>query len=175
MIRLAAVILAAVELGAGFGDASATVESLSDESMVVDMRVEVTVEADVVVAHFALPDEDQITIPLLLREDGTYGVTTELKPADYQVVFEAVGDPGAQSEPVALSDLGADLGTSGGTDDEGTSKQTSQWLWLGVALGAASLSALAFWVLGARDDKDEDEDEEDAPDQVSPEEPTSVS
>ena len=25
---------------------------------------------------------------------------------------------------------------------------TQQWLWLGVALGAASLSALAFWVLG---------------------------
>jgi hypothetical protein len=171
MIRVAALVLAAVELGAGFGDAGATVESMSDESMIVDIHVEVVDEADVVVAHFVLPDEDQITIPLLPREDGTYGVTTELKPANYQVVFEAVGDPGAQSEPVTLSDLGADLGAVAGVSDEGTSKETSQWLWLGLALGAASLSALAFWVLGARDD----EDDEEAEAQPSPEEPTSVS
>ena len=172
MIRLAALVLAAVEIGAGFGDASATVVSTSEESMVIEIHVEVTNEADVVVAHFALPDEDQITTPLLLREDGTYGVTTALKPADYQVVFEAIGDPGALSEPVTLSDLGANVGALGGTGgDADGSSQSNQWLWLGVALGAASLSALAFWVLGARDDEDDEQGEV----QSSPEESTSVS
>jgi hypothetical protein len=32
------------------------------------------------------------------------------------------------------------------------SPASTRWLWLSVALGAASLSALAFWVLGVRDD-----------------------
>lgn len=161
MIRFAALVLIAVDLGAGFGPATATVVSASEQSMIVDLRVEVAVSADSVVVHLALPEEDTITIPMVPRDDGTYGVTTEIKPADYVVVFEAVGNPGAQSEPVSLTDIGADLGPGfpETTESVGRSPGTQRWLWLGVALGAASLSVLAFWVLGGRDEGDGDDDE----------------
>lgn len=156
MIRLAAVVLFAVEVGAGFGPASASVVSMTDQSMIVEIRVEVEATADSVVAHLALPDEDTITLPMLERDDGAYGVTTEVKPANYIVMFEAIGNPGAESDQVSLTDLGVDLSstsdTTTGTVSEELSEGTQQWLWLGVALGAASLSALAFWVLGGRDE-----------------------
>jgi hypothetical protein len=171
MIRLAAMILLAVELGGGFGTAAASVVLTTQQSMVIDLHVEVVVSADSVVAHLALPGEDTVTIPLLPRGDGTYGVSTELKRADYQVAFEALGEVGAQSQPVPLTSLGIDLGSGEGTTpsteaDEGHSPATQRWLWLGVALGGASLSALAFWVLGGRDD---DPDGDHVEDQGPPE------
>ena len=168
MIRLAAIALFAVEVGSGFGTASASVVSITDQSMVVDVRVEIETSADSVVVHLALPDEETITLPMLERDVGTYGVTTEVKPANYIVMFEAIGDPGAESDQVSLTDLGVDLGPTSGTttttESEELSAGTQQWLWLGVALGAASLSALAFWVLGGRDrDEGTEEPAEDAP------------
>jgi hypothetical protein len=109
--------------------------------------------------HLALPDEETITLPMLERDDGAYGVTTEVKPANYIVMFEAIGDPGAQSDQASLTELGVDLSSTADTTTTTTTEEltagTQQWLWLGVALGAASLSALAFWVLGGRDDDDE--------------------
>jgi hypothetical protein len=169
MIRLAAVALLAVELGAGFGTATATVVSTTEESMIVELHVEVVEAADSVVVHLGLPEEDPVTIPMVPRETGSYGVTTEVKVADYQVVFEALGEPGAQSDPVALSDLGVDLSgesrpATSMTEVVERSPGTQRWLWLGIALGAASLSALAFWVLGARDrPADEAEEPEETP------------
>ena len=182
MIRFAALALAAVELGAGFGSATATVVSTTEESMIVEFHVEVGVAADAVVVHLVLADEDPTTIPMVPRQDGTFGVTTEVKSADYQVVFEALGDPGAESDPVTLSDLGVELGAGSGSDSTETtgseepSPGTQRWLWLGVALGAASLSALAFWVLGARDTESVEPDDVDEPDdeQDSPERETTV-
>jgi hypothetical protein len=162
MIRVAAAVLLAVELGAGFGSASATVETSNAESMVVDLRVEVEGSPDSVVAHLALPDEDTITIPMVIREEGLYGVTTEVKPANYVVVFEVIGEPGAESDPVTLGQLGVDFSNQPGTtepEETPISASTRQWLWLGVALGAASLSALAFWVLGGRDGREIEVDE----------------
>ena len=187
MIRLAAVLLFAVEVGAGFGIASASVVSMTDESMIIEIRVEVETSADSVVVHLALPDEDTITLPMLERDDGGYGVTTEVKPANYIVMFEAIGDPGAESDQVSLTDLGVDLSSTSGTtttaESEELSAGTQQWLWLGVALGAASLSALAFWVLGGRDrdegsdepDEEEEEAQADQPESAPPgEEPSHV-
>jgi hypothetical protein len=176
MTRLAASVLLAVELGGGFGTASAIVVSTTQQSMVIEMHVEVDVSVDSVVAHLTLPGDDPITLPMLLRDDGSYGVTTELKTAEYVVVFEAIGSPGARSEPVGLSELGVELGTGDDLStttepDEGRSPATQRWLWLGVGLGAASLSALAFWVLGGREDPDGDH----VPDQPSPGESSSDS
>ena len=185
MIRLAAIVVLAVEVGSGFGAASASVVSMTDQSMVVDIRVAVETSADSVVVHLALPDEEAITLPMLERDDGAYGVTTEVKAANYIVMFEAIGDPGAESDQVSLTDLGLDLSSTSGststTESEELSAGTQQWLWLGVALGAASLSALAFWVLGGRDrDEETDEPEEglhdDDPEPALPgEEPSHVS
>jgi hypothetical protein len=167
MIRLAAFLLFAVEVGSGFGIASASVVSETDQSMVVDIRVEVETSADSVVVHLALPDEETITLPMLQRDDGAYGVTTEVKPANYIVMFEAIGDPGAESDQVSLTDLGVDLSSTSGTttttESDEVSAGTQQWLWLGIALGAASLSALAFWVLGGRDRDEETDEPEEGP------------
>lgn len=160
MVKLAALVFFAVELGAGFGAATATVVSTTDESIVVDFHVELEAPADSVVLHLALAGEDPIRVPMVERDDESFGVTTEVKAANYRVVFEALGDPGAQSSPVSLIELGAEL--EGGSESPGDTTEseerapgTKRWLWLGVALGAASLSALAFWVLGDRDEPDE--------------------
>jgi hypothetical protein len=177
MIRLAAVVVLAVELGGGFSTATATVVSTTEQSMIIELHVGVEVEATSVVAHFALPGEEQITIPLLFRSGEDYGVTTELRPANYQVVFEAIGEQSVLSEPASLTDLGADLESAGisvdGEEDEGFSAGTQSWLWLGVALGAASLSALAFWVLGGgKKDDDPKADEQSEPDRKKDDDPT---
>ena len=168
MVRTIAAVLLVVQLGGAFGDASATVLSTSGESMQVDIHVEVKVDADSALAHLALPGEPTITLPLLEREPGLYGIQTELRVADYAVVFEILGSPSSQSQTVLLSEMGAELGSSEGVDttveDEGLiTSETTGWLWLAIAFAAASLSALAFWVLGGRDEEAQDEE----PDQTS--------
>lgn len=146
-------VLLAVELGGGFGTASATVVSADDESLVVDLRVEVASSADSVVVHLLLPGEEQTTLPLLPRDGGGFGITAELRRADYRVVFETVGDPAIRSQPVALSALGVDvLPAPPPEDGEQAGEETATgWMWLAVAFATASLSALAFWVLGGED------------------------
>lgn len=168
MNALALLVLAAVQLGGGFGEASAEVSDLSESSMVLDLQVEVAVSADAVVAHLTFDEETELTMPLLDRGGGIYGVTTEAEPKNYVVVFEAVGAQGELSEPITLFNLGADLDFGAGevpgapaeSGEEDLSDRTVRFGWLALALGAASLSALAFWVLGGRDDSDEAGDEE---------------
>lgn len=153
-------ILAAVLIGGGFGSATATVESLDGDVMLVSIEVEVSSPAESVVAHLSFEDDPVLTLPLIDRGDGTFGLRTELEPKNYFVVFEAVDSAEDPSEPVSLTQLGADLGPDPASptttlgDDE-LSVESRRSLWLAVALGAASLSVLAFWVLGSRDD-DED-------------------
>lgn len=153
------ILVAAVELGGPFGSASATAESLDSDSVLVDLEVEVTASAQAVVAHLGLPGEPELVLPLLDRGNGVFGLRTELERKDYSVVFELIGAAGASSlsETVSLSRLGADLGESevpGGpieNADDDLSDETQRVGWLALALGAASLSALAFWVLGDRE------------------------
>ena len=147
-------LVAAVVLGSPFGSASAEVDTLGTTSMVVDIEVEIEVGADAVVAHLSFDDEVEAILPLLDRGDGLFGITTELEPRNYVVVFEILGPNPAVSSPQTLAALGADLTGSAGTtttttaaDDE-LGDESLRFLWLAVALGAASLSALAFWVLG---------------------------
>ena len=157
---LSLALIAAVELGGAFGSASATVESLGEVSMIVDLEVEVKVSAAAVVAHLAFDDDPTVALPLLDRGGGVFGIRTELAPKNYLVVFEAIGDPGGLSQAVSLTELGADLGPSRGsgtnsTEGDGLSSETRGTGWVALALGAASLSALAFWVLGDRDKREE--------------------
>lgn len=153
-------LLAAVIIGGSFGSASATVESVDDEMMVVEISVEVLDSADSVVAHLTFGDERELTLPLLDRGDGAFGLRTELEPKNYFVVFETTGEDAARSEPVSLSRMGAELGPGSGAtattspdDEDDLSDDLKQMLWLAVALAAASLSLLAFWVLGDREDE----------------------
>ncbi len=137
--------------------------------MVVEIEVEVLNPADSVVAHLTFEDEELI-LPLLDRGDGVFGIRTELAPSNYGVVFETIGEGGERSEPTTLARMGADFGpeisgaTSSTAEDEGLSDESQSLLWLAIALGAASLSLIAFWVLGSRDetaDAPEDGDTED--------------
>ncbi len=157
------VLLAALILGGVFGSASATVESIDSGVMVLDLSVEVIGGADTVVAHLIFEDEELFTLPMIDRGDGVFGIRTELEPRNYAVIFEVVGEE--PSGAVLLTQLGADLGPesgeSSGEDDEGLSAESQSLLWLAIALGAASLSVLAFWVLGGRDRKDDEEGEGD--------------
>ena len=158
-------LVAAVILGGTFGTATATVESIDDEVMVVEIEVEVLDSAESVVAHLSFEREPVLTLPLLDREDGTFGIRTELEPKNYLVIFETVGEGAESSQPVSLAQMGALLGASGGGPtttlaDDDLSEDSERMLWLAVALGAASLSLIAFWVLGSRRDKTSDNDEE---------------
>jgi hypothetical protein len=171
---LAIALVASVNLGGGFGSASAEVLSIDDESMEIEVQVEVQTTADAVVVHFVLSDEEPVTLPLVSRGNGVYGITTELKPANYQVLFETLGDPSVQSQPVSLTDLGADIGDTAqeptSTTEEGVSSATQGWGWLAVAFGAASLAVLAFWVLGGRDDREASVDPDSAESDDDPDE-----
>lgn len=160
MIRL---LVAAVVIGGAFGSATATVESLDGEVMLVSIEVEVGVAAESVVAHLSFEDDPVLTLPLLDRGDGTFGLRTELEPKNYFVVFEIVDTDAEASDPISLTQMGADLGPDPGSptttlaEDE-LSKESERSLWLAVAFGAASLSVLAFWVLGGRGAESSEED-----------------
>ncbi|HEX6286465.1 MAG TPA: hypothetical protein VFZ80_03190 [Acidimicrobiia bacterium] len=153
-------LIASVVIGGLFGTASASVEAIGEDVMIVEIEVEVPPGAANVVAHLSFESED-LVLPLTDRGDGVFGIRTELPPRNYFVVFEVIGEEGGSSEAVSLTELGAEL--TGGPaatattapDDEGLDDDSRQMLWLAVALGAASLSALAFWVLGGRDQDDE--------------------
>ena len=165
MFRLGLPLLLAVQLGGGFGAASATVLASSGESININIEVEVEVSATAVVAHLVAPGEPQLTLPMLPRSSGVFGITTDLRRLDYQVVFEAIGETSVLSPRMSLTELGADLsvdqsGVTTTAPDEGFSKETIRWGWLGLGLAAAALSALAFWVLGDKDEEKEKEQDE---------------
>ena len=165
-------LIASVVIGGLFGTATASVEAVGEEVMIVEIEVEVPPGAANVVAHLSFESED-LVLPLTDRGEGVFGIRTELPPRNYFVVFEVVGEEGGSSEAaVSLTEMGADL-TGGGSaattttapEDEGLGDESRQMLWLAVALGAASLSALAFWVLGGKDQDEEQVEtaEEDEP------------
>ena len=156
-------LLAAVMLGGGFGTATATVESAEDSVVFISIEVEVLDTADSVVAHLSFDDEE-FTLPLVDRGDGTFGTRIDLEPKNYIVVFEVLGGDGAVSEPTTLVRMGADLGSQAGgatntteSDEEGLGPDSERLLWLAIALGAASLSLIAFWVLGSRHSDEEND------------------
>jgi hypothetical protein len=156
-------LLAAVILGGVFGSATATVESIDGEVMVLSIDVEVSGSPDTVIAHLTFEEDQPLILPLLDRGDGTFGLRTELEPKNYFVVFEAVGDDSDSSDPVSLAQMGAELvqrsrvTTTTLSEDE-LSNESRRSLWLAIALGAGSLSLLAFWVLGSRDEDEEEID-----------------
>jgi hypothetical protein len=162
MIRSVAILFMAVQVGAGFGAASAELISTSSNAMEVELRVEVRQSAESVIAHLAFADTESLTIPLVQRESGVFGIRTEVKKVNYAVVFELIGAETVQSEQHSLADLGLVFPESEPiatttTEEPGLSEQTQRWGWLALGFGAAALSVLAFWVLGGRE-----------PDQESP-------
>ena len=160
----ALLLLAAVQVGSGFGSASSQVDELSETSMTIDIEVEVRTTAQAVWSHLRFGNDPELTLPLLDRGGGTFGIRTELDRKNYTVVFEAIGDEAAVSDPVSLTEMGADLSAGGdgsfpgsGDEDGGLSPETRRLGWLALGLGAAALSALAFWTLGGRRSQTDEE------------------
>lgn len=145
-------VLAAVQLGGAFGAASADLLERTSNSMTVDLEVEVTVSVDAVVAHLSFDGEPDLVLPLLDRGEGAFGLTTQLAPRNYVVVFDAIGPRGETSSPLTLHQLGVNLVSaqagSGSTSPDGFTGETRRVGWLALAFSAASLSALAVWALG---------------------------
>ena len=160
MLKTLMAVLFALELGAGFGAASAELISTTGNAMEIELRVEVGQSAEAVVAHLAFEDDKPIALPLVQREPGLFGIRTELRMVNYRVYFETIGSESTRSDPHSLMELG--LVFPGGPvattpDDEGAdglSADTRGWGWLALALGAAALSALAFWALAGEDEED---------------------
>lgn len=165
-MRAALTLLAAVQLSGAFGIASAELIERAPNSITIDLRTEVFVTVDAVVAHLSFDGEPELVLPLLDRGDGLFGLTTQLEARNYVVVFDAIGPRGEVSDPVTLEELGVDLGAGPGggrattTEPEGLTATTQGVGWLAVAFAAASLSALAVWVLGGADEVSEREQEE---------------
>lgn len=154
MAKALLLLVLAVEMGASFGNASAELVSTSSNAIEVELRVEVTVSAEAVVAHLVFEDRPELTLPLLHRGGGEYGIITELEPVNYRLVFEIIGPDPARSEQRSLMELGlvfagdGDAATTTTQDVDRMSDENRGWLWLAIAFGAAALSALAFWALG---------------------------
>lgn len=154
-------LLAAIVVGGVFGSATATVEDIDEDVMVLSIEVEVSGSPDTVIAHLTFDDDEPLALPLLERGDGIFGLNAELEPKNYFVVFEVVGETGERSDPVSIAQMGAELGPEPGrttttvSEDE-MSSESQRFLWLAIALGAGSLSLLAFWVLGSRDEVEEE-------------------
>lgn len=163
MVKTIGAVLLALELGAGFGAASAELLSTSGNAMEIELRVEVRQSAETVVAHLSFENDTPIALPLVQREAGVFGIRTELAKKNYRVIFEIVTPAPASSEQRSLMELGLSIpfdqepATTTVTGGETPlSERTRGWGWLALALGAAALSALAFWALGGRDDDDHD-------------------
>ncbi|HEX6947637.1 MAG TPA: hypothetical protein VF246_09835 [Acidimicrobiia bacterium] len=164
---LALAILAAITLGGSFGEAGASTVSIESGTFVVDLYVDVNVSAESVVAHLSTGVDDTRVLALVNRGGSRFGIRTELPRKNYMVVFEAIADTPHLSDPVTLADLGAEVDFPGSTvateEPEEEPRESTRWGWLAVALGAASLSALAFWVLGGRDEDEAAVDTVDLP------------
>ena len=157
------VVLTAAQVGGAFGEATATIESLTETTMVINLEVELEISAQAVVAHLSFEGEPPLALPLLDRGGGVFGIRTELPAKNYVIVFEAIGADDGLSTPFLMSQLGADFtgdqsgaSPTGGNGEDGLDAETRRSGWLALALGAASLSVLAFWVLGGRDDNRSD-------------------
>ncbi len=123
------------------------------------MEIELSVSAPPggsVVAHLIDPGGLQQTVALRERSPGRYGGLVEVRRVDLVVVFEAIGEAGAQSVPARLTDLGLDRALLGAlpvaptTTAPEVSASTRNWGWLALALGAASLALVALWALPER-------------------------
>ncbi len=136
-------------LGGSFGEASADATVLNSTTIEVALSIEAAPGTSIVV-HALDPGSEQRSIAMLELQSGVYRTRFETRPVDLVVVFEDLST-GAESNPTRLTDLGVApelVGVVAPVEVE--ESEGSSLGWLGLGLGLASLSALAFWALGAR-------------------------
>jgi hypothetical protein len=159
--------------GIVFAAASAVFGAATADAVVVDSNtVEYVVSVEAlagtsVVLHALDPGSEQVTVAMLENSSGVYRTRFESRPVDYIIVFEDLTS-GEQSDPRRLSELGVAPEFVGGTPSLTTSEEAGpdrSLGWLGLGLGLASLSVLAFWVLAG--DRQSEQPAAEEPDDVS--------
>jgi hypothetical protein len=150
MSLLVAIALASVS---SFGPSSAEATVIDADTVEIAVEVEAARATSIVLHAIDVGSEDR-TVAMLETRPGEYRTRFETRPIDLVIVFEDVAS-GAQSDPVRLTDLGVAPELVGVLPLEPLEEAPNSPLgWLGLALGLASLSALAFWALGGRDGDD---------------------
>jgi hypothetical protein len=146
-----ALLLMSIQVGGGFGAAQADATVRDSATLEISITVEAAPGTDVVV-HMVDPGGDQRTVAMIESTPGVYRTVFETRPVDLVAVFEDLA-AGAQSDPLRLSEIGVapELVGSAPLVPTAPEPEDRSLLWLGAALAAASLSALAFWVLGGAD------------------------
>jgi hypothetical protein len=131
-----------------FGGADAEAVVVDSDTVAYTVSVEAPSETSIVL-HALDPGSEQVTVAMLEVATGVYRTRFESRPLDYVVVFEDL-TTGRQSDPQRLSGMGVPPEFVGGAPvvtPPGRGGVDSSLGWLGLGLGLASLSALAFWVL----------------------------
>ena len=158
LVSVSVLLVAAVDLGAPFVDASADARRVTG-GIEVELEVELNVDVATVVAHVVIPGAEQQTVTLNSRGAGVYGGLVTVPAEDLVVVFEAVDiDRDVLSQPATLTELGVDPAVfqsdrSFALPDDPTRTVTPnarRWLWAAAGLGAASLALIGWWATGGR-------------------------
>lgn len=150
MVSLAVLVLLVVELGGGFGAASAEATA-SDDVMEVTISVTAPSSAGAVIAHFMLPGEDEVTHSMSQAGVRWTGLL-ELRPGDWTVVFEAVGT-GDLSQPRTLTALGVDRSVLVSAPPPAEVEEPGvvvPWRWLALACAAAAAAIIVALVGSGR-------------------------
>lgn len=148
-MTLALLLLAVVELGAGFGGAEVDGAEVDPGTMEIEITVTLQESPGPVIAHLLLGEARAEAIALSDRGSGRWGALVEVRRADWHLVFEDVSTGGLTNE-ATLTELGLDpalLGSGPSTTAPPAPQPGGRyaWVWLVVALVAAA-SAMA--VLG---------------------------
>jgi len=170
MKALLAGLILLLPLSAPFGEASATATS-TDGGLRFEVSVEVEGDYVAVVVRGVGSGAAQLP-PVALSDqgDGTWvGIVQMPVVENILIGFEAIPESGAAavSELHRLTDLGVDRAVFGSGQPATTSVEEDEplvsvegrrWGWLGLAAGAAALTALAFWALGSVRGRGDDEE-----------------
>lgn len=144
------IVLALVDIGAGFGGAEVSGVEATAATIEVDFLVQLESSDGPALVHLTLPGES-LTRPLVERRPGRWGAVLELRRADWQVVFEDV-PAGRLSAPASLTELGMEPALLGvlpsSTVPPAEPPTPRAWGWLVTAV-IAGLAALALVWLGA--------------------------
>ncbi len=177
---LSLVLVLATVLGGTFGDASATATPAGDGRLNVEFTVEVSGQADAVVAHIVDIGGDQWVTSLAPEGAGKWTGVTETDATNLVVVFEAIrgDDSSDMSQPATFATLGVDpdligMGATSSTTttDAGYSQRTKLWGWGALFLAALALAFLALWAAGGRPRRHKQEPEETVPEPEEDEAP----
>ena len=153
-MRLAVVlVLVAASAGSQFVSPRASADGVTNGTMAVDLSVTLSGSDGPVVAHLMLPGQEPEVTPLIDRGGGEWGMTLDLRRADWLVVFEDVSS-GVLSEEWALTSMGLDPSVLGivppAAAAEPRSRVPPPAMAAAAAVAVVAFSAVVAWRLTPR-------------------------